>query len=110
MESYVVPAVEHQTGFGSGYPLPPVREGDDGDDGLTPLADEDQMELWQRRVPLAGAEIAPGEWFSLIVGVVPENGAGDTSEWPEIRYRVGSRDYVSFPGIGAKFLGPADCG
>ncbi|MDR2379680.1 MAG: hypothetical protein LBE08_00635 [Bifidobacteriaceae bacterium] len=107
-ESYIVLSRDLDAGglgFGSGFRLPPVLEGNDAGGSV----DKYQMELWERRVPLNGAEIAPSESFNLIVGVVPVTGAGDSSEWLEVRYHIGSRRYASYPGIGAEFLGPDEC-
>ncbi|MDR1633344.1 MAG: hypothetical protein LBS27_00110 [Bifidobacteriaceae bacterium] len=91
--------------FGSGFVLPPDRDYPDG----AAQVDEHQMELWEQRIPLEGAELGPGESFNLIVGVAPTVGDRGSSDGLEIRYHVGSQQYSSYPGIGADFLSPDEC-
>jgi hypothetical protein len=104
-ESYIVPlAGVDSESFGSGFTLP-SEQAPGAEDALS----EEQLELWQKRIPLEGAQIGPGEAFNLLVGVVPTVDRGATSEWLEVRYHVGGRRHISYPGIGAEFLGPDEC-
>jgi len=97
-DSYLIPLDSDSESFGGGFRLPPsIGE-----------ASEEQVRLWDQRVPLEGATLPPLARANLLLGVADELEGSKTVMGAEVRYRVGNQRYRAVSGVGGEFVSPDD--
>jgi hypothetical protein len=100
-DSYIMPLTDKIDVYGGGFQVPPIN------DDLSP----EQLDLWKRRIPLAGATIPPLGSANMLLGVVDEPVGKRRVLGAQINYHFNGSYYRAISGVGAEFfpLGDESC-